>query len=583
MSGRGPVQGEKTMGDSVKNTQRNGSAKRIARLGLLPLIVFALVGCIASASAAADEPIYTIKALWGDTYLPPGGEGQFVLKAQNVGTADGVGPDDDHRSAARRGDGEEHRIRSSRMGNRRSSLPLHGSRHRNAQLRIPRRRSQCGANLAHSASSASLPSGFLTPDLRQRRSLAERERHRHQRRHPERRRLRRHGNRHRSGHLQLDAFELRDRAGQLRGRCLRRRVPRSTALSPSRCPSPRAAGRLRPERGKRTLKASRYTLPHGRIRDAVVTLPRGFIGNPEAMPKCDPADFAVVGVSRQCDPMPARHPGRLPQRLLRQRQEPAWLWRLSAYDPLTHVAIYNLVPPHGQVADLAFNAGGFRPGPHLPDPRPGAELRGEDGLAGHLGPALGQGRRNEDLGRAGRSGARSLPLLHRPLAKHPGVGAPWGSAPIRPFLTNPMDCGFDNGGSRIRVDSWNDPATSPPPRSSKNPLNVTRLRRPALPLQPEGRRAADLKGRRRADRAGGEARSAAAKRRSKRREQALRRKRRRAGDPDPAAEESGAHLPRGDDGLTLGGPGPRGLQLRSRSGSAPTRRSPAPINRNWAR
>lgn len=36
-----------------------------------------------------------------------------------------------------------------------------------------------------------------------------------------------------------------------------------------------------------------------------------------------------------------------------------------------------------------------------------------------------------------------------------------------------MDCGFDNGGTRIRVDSWNDPGDFIPTEEYKAPLNVT--------------------------------------------------------------------------------------------------------------
>jgi hypothetical protein len=59
---------------------------------------------------------------------------------------------------------------------------------------------------------------------------------------------------------------------------------------------------------------SRYVLSTGQLKTVEVTLPRGFVGNPEATPKCDPLDFADTGGVRILDPLPHEHPGRLPER-----------------------------------------------------------------------------------------------------------------------------------------------------------------------------------------------------------------------------------------------------------------------------
>ncbi len=40
---------------------------------------------------------------------------------------------------------------------------------------------------------------------------------------------------------------------------------------------------------------TRYTTPSGSLRTVKVRLPQGMIGNPEALPKCDPADFSEQG------------------------------------------------------------------------------------------------------------------------------------------------------------------------------------------------------------------------------------------------------------------------------------------------
>ena len=50
---------------------------------------------------------------------------------------------------------------------------------------------------------------------------------------------------------------------------------------------------------------TRYITSNGQLRTVEVTLPRGMIGNPEATPKCDPADFAESGAMSTARP-PAR-------------------------------------------------------------------------------------------------------------------------------------------------------------------------------------------------------------------------------------------------------------------------------------
>ena len=56
--------------------------KRIAA----SLVVLALFAFGAAATQAATFD--TVKATWGDTNLPPGGEGQFTVQARNIGSED---------------------------------------------------------------------------------------------------------------------------------------------------------------------------------------------------------------------------------------------------------------------------------------------------------------------------------------------------------------------------------------------------------------------------------------------------------------------------------------------------------------
>ena len=51
------------------------------------LLAIAAIAALAAASPAASAaaPSYLIKATWGSSNLPPGGQGQFVVQARNVG------------------------------------------------------------------------------------------------------------------------------------------------------------------------------------------------------------------------------------------------------------------------------------------------------------------------------------------------------------------------------------------------------------------------------------------------------------------------------------------------------------------
>jgi hypothetical protein len=62
--------------------------RRTIPILFLAALALALLGG-ASAAQAATGPLYAIKARWGDTNLPPGGEGQFTIQARNIGDATG--------------------------------------------------------------------------------------------------------------------------------------------------------------------------------------------------------------------------------------------------------------------------------------------------------------------------------------------------------------------------------------------------------------------------------------------------------------------------------------------------------------
>ena len=189
---------------------------------------------------------------------------------------------------------------------------------------------------------------------------------------------------------------------------------------------------------------------------------------------------------RELHRLPGQYPGRLPERFGRRRHAQL---RPGATAPtlqrlLNRVALYNLNPPEG-VPPTSASTPALGPGAHLTRCSTRAELRDHVGRAQHLQPGHGARHRSDGLGGARRPRPRRFryPCLH-PDGDLPAIGAPFGSAPIRPFLTNPMDCGNENGGTRVRLDSYEHPGSSP--RSEYgDPLNVNGCEDPRFRFEPE--------------------------------------------------------------------------------------------------
>ena len=74
-------------GERTTSEGRSTMKTTIGPLTLLAAITVALVVGVTSAASAAAGPLYALKATWGNTNLPPGGEGQFTLQAHNIGDA----------------------------------------------------------------------------------------------------------------------------------------------------------------------------------------------------------------------------------------------------------------------------------------------------------------------------------------------------------------------------------------------------------------------------------------------------------------------------------------------------------------
>jgi hypothetical protein len=214
--------------------------------------------------------------------------------------------------------------------------------------------------------------------------------------------------------------------------------------------------------------------PHGKIKTVEVTLPRGMVGNPEATPKCDPADFAEAGVqfnSTACPP-----------------DTQVGYINVTTNDfvgGLTRVPFYNLEPPKGVPADFAFNTVFVQAHiyPNV-DPAQNYAIKTISPNISNTIDVLGSevtfwgvpADPAHDKFRSFNETFEGVGKLY---------GAPWGSAAIRPFFTNPSDCGFDNGGTKMRIQSYQQPDVFSPVQEYGSPHNVSGCDDPRFRFEPD--------------------------------------------------------------------------------------------------
>jgi hypothetical protein len=230
--------------------------------------------------------------------------------------------------------------------------------------------------------------------------------------------------------------------------------------------------------------SSRYITSSGQVRTVEVTLPRGMIGNPEATPKCDPTKFSEAGATSSSTACPSdTQVGYLDVSAAEGTRHHA---EGAIQDPglLNRIPLYNLQPPKGVPADFAFNAGGFVQGHIYPilDPAQNYAIKA---VSPNLSSLLTvRGAEVHFWGVPADPAHDKFRYVPGPEGANPAVGAGWGSAPIRPFLTNPSDCGFDNGGARIRADAYEHPGQFSPTSEYPDPLNVSGCDDPRFHFDP---------------------------------------------------------------------------------------------------
>jgi hypothetical protein len=217
---------------------------------------------------------------------------------------------------------------------------------------------------------------------------------------------------------------------------------------------------------------TRFVSANGLVRSAEVTLPRGMIGNPQAIPRCKPVDFVAESFKNSRCPADTQV-GYVSTRILFGEQFHGHGGKGIKFSStkLPYVPIYNLEPPKGTPVDLAFNVAGIVQA-HIYaklDPSRNYAIKAVTPNISEAFPV----RETEVTiwgvpGDPAHDKFRIFPEGpgHEGSSPIENAGAPWGTAPIRPFYTLPMSCGVNNGGTRLRVDSYERPEGFSPEEES---------------------------------------------------------------------------------------------------------------------
>lgn len=248
-----------------------------------------------------------------------------------------------------------------------------------------------------------------------------------------------------------------------------------------------------------TSDGTRYTDSTALTRTVEATLPRGMVGNPEALPKCDPLLFATKPFSRPACPSDTQV-GYINISIgVANANYGRGGFGTAPNLRTARVPIYNLEPPKGTPVDLAFAVEGLVQA-HIFAALDPAQNYAVKSVTPNIAAPLNISTRAVEVTIWGVPGDPAHDRLRYYPEKTEGkeVGAPWGSAPIRPFYTNPADCSFDNGGHRIRAESYQQPGVLTPVQEYDEPLNVSGCENPRfhksfepdIALQPTDRHAA---------------------------------------------------------------------------------------------
>jgi hypothetical protein len=243
-----------------------------------------------------------------------------------------------------------------------------------------------------------------------------------------------------------------------------------------------------------SIDGTREITGHGVVRTVDLTLPRGLVANPQATPRCSSIQFAQQGASAKSTGCPANtQVGYLNARVAfgsRNHGSNSFPFPDAI---LSRVPIYNLVPPKGQAADLGFNAGEFVRAHIYGSPDPSQDYRIRS-LTPNISSLVSIRSSEVTIWGVPGDPAHDKFRFYPKVTEGNVAGAPFGGTPIRPFLTNPMDCGTPNGGAILKADSYAAPGSFTPAEEAAadevSGCDDPRFRfEPGLGLQPTDTRA----------------------------------------------------------------------------------------------
>ncbi|HYJ22291.1 MAG TPA: hypothetical protein VEW07_09745 [Solirubrobacterales bacterium] len=200
-----------------------------------------------------------------------------------------------------------------------------------------------------------------------------------------------------------------------------------------------------------------YSRPVELVRTVSTILPKGLIGNPEATPKCKPADFLRSGSAQYTSTAcaPETQVGTITLMLNDFSNSTYEHGDSGLMSPAswTRIPVYNLEPPKGYPADFGFDAGDYR-GHIYPklDPAHGYAIEALTPYISSLLPVRAAEFTMWGVpGDPAHDALRSIPIEQGGTAEV-SYGAS-SKAPIKPFLTLPMSCG-DHGKFILEADSY---------------------------------------------------------------------------------------------------------------------------------
>jgi hypothetical protein len=495
----------------------------LGRAGLLVVLVIVLTGCtlVVSAAQAATGPYWDAKVLWGDTNLPPGGEGELQLQVRNVG-------DEGSEEALTVTDELPAGVTATNVDWGTSPVPLQGE-FSGSPVQVPVDLSQFCSGTGTETVTCTVPKEttveFLGFDITVMPMASFKP-------YPQ------DGvSGHRGGYLPLIYIDVAVDQGVVAGGSNQARIegggspqpftdedqvpfeatPSTFGVRPGSFeadtftdaypfgePDRRAGDHPFEQRVNFELNqrsgvgddGTRYVTANGLVRSVEATLPRGMIGNPQAVPQCSQVAFVGRTFGRSHCPADTQV-GYVSTRVLFGtlfHGDGGQGIRFSS-TKVPYVPLYNLAPPKGTPVDLAFDVAGVVQA-HIYatlDPSRNYAIKA---MTPNISETFTVRETEVTVWGVPADPAHDKfrffpeePGHENPLALE-NVGAPWGTAPIRPFYTLPASCGSDNGGTRIRVDSYEHPEEFAPEQESGGGTSFTgcddhRFRfEPEISLQP---------------------------------------------------------------------------------------------------